>query len=274
MKAEFVAINPAKAQAFLDATTTKNRAVNKNAVETYIAVMKAGKWQANGEPIIIDDNGNVIDGQHRLHAIIRSNSTHDMLVVRGVDPSAFKTIDSGRKRRHYDLLSIANVSDPSMTSAAVAGIYSFEKTGTLSTQKSPAFSYLTHRGADYDPVAEAISRMPLLNESVRVGRKWRKRVPSKVTPSLVSTMHYVFSKKSEDDANRFFDNIIEMNFGGDDDPVKRIHRSCTDKERSVIVSANCRYAGAIFIKAWNHYRRGSTCGALGFKDNEAFPKPI
>jgi len=274
MRAEFVTINPAKAQAFLDATTTRNRNVNRHAVETYTAVMRSGKWQSNGEPIIIDDNGNVIDGQHRLHAIIRSNTAQDMLVVRGVDPSAFKTIDSGRKRRHGDLLSIANVQDPGMVAAAVAGIYTYEKTGTLSGQKSPAFSYLTHRGAEYDPVSEVLSRMPLLNESVKVGRKWRKRVPSNVAASLVSTMHYVLSKKSETDANQFFDDLIEMNFGGDDDPVRRLFKSCTENGRSELVGASCRYAGAIFVKAWNHYRRGTACKSLGFRDNEDFPKPI
>lgn len=66
-----------------------SRVINRQAVKTYIAQMKTGRWVLNGETICFDSNGVLRDGHHRLLAIIESGVTIEVLVVRGVDPAAW-----------------------------------------------------------------------------------------------------------------------------------------------------------------------------------------
>lgn len=49
----------------------KNRPVSQQRVRKYMAAMVAGKWLLNGEAIKISIDGRLIDGQHRLKAIIQ-----------------------------------------------------------------------------------------------------------------------------------------------------------------------------------------------------------
>lgn len=79
-------ITPAMAQEYLKFNTENYRSVNNLRVMTYANDMKAGKWQLNGEGIKFDSNGVLLDGQHRLQAIVKAGVPVDMLVVRDIQP--------------------------------------------------------------------------------------------------------------------------------------------------------------------------------------------
>lgn len=100
--------------------STGNRVINRQAVKTYIAQMKTGRWVLNGETICFDSNGVLRDGHHRLLAIIESGVTIEVLVVRGVDPAAWYTYDQGKSRSGGDIFQIAGVTNPFAIKAIVA----------------------------------------------------------------------------------------------------------------------------------------------------------
>lgn len=77
-------ITPEMAQEYLKFNTENYRSLNKLRVISYSNDMKAGKWQLNGEAIKFDTEGKLIDGQHRLQAIVRANVPVEMLVIRGI----------------------------------------------------------------------------------------------------------------------------------------------------------------------------------------------
>ena len=94
MKTEVMTITPAMAEKWLAGTTFKNRNVSITAVNRYANDIQNGQWMLNGESIIIDDNGNVIDGQHRLRAILKSGASIQSVVVRGIDAATFRIRES------------------------------------------------------------------------------------------------------------------------------------------------------------------------------------
>ncbi|NCC66460.1 MAG: hypothetical protein EOM15_17640 [Spirochaetia bacterium] len=59
-----------------------NRAINKSRVTLYAKAMKEGRWVENGQTIIISTDGFLIDGQHRLTALVAAGVTLEMLVVK------------------------------------------------------------------------------------------------------------------------------------------------------------------------------------------------
>ena len=78
-------ITPELAQEYLKYNTENYRSINKFRVMSYASDMKNGKWQLNGEAIKFDVNGKLIDGQHRLQAIVSAGVPAEMLVIRDVE---------------------------------------------------------------------------------------------------------------------------------------------------------------------------------------------
>jgi hypothetical protein len=84
----------------------KNRPVHQSQVNTYMADMKAGRWGRNHQGIAFDKNGILMDGQHRIWAVIESGVTIMIPVTWGLDREAQITIDSGLKRSTADVAAI------------------------------------------------------------------------------------------------------------------------------------------------------------------------
>jgi hypothetical protein len=112
LKIEFLNITPSQAGLWLERNPT-NRPLRESTVAAYAADMQDGNWLPTHQGIAIDDNGVLIDGQHRLAAIVRSGCTIGMLVTRGLpatmEGKRIKTmdaIDRGAARNIKDLLKL------------------------------------------------------------------------------------------------------------------------------------------------------------------------
>jgi hypothetical protein len=111
-------IGPELARKYL-ATNAGNRPRSRGVVWDYVGAMISGEWLFNGEAIKFDRDGKLVDGQHRLDAVIKSGKEILFLVIRGLDPEVFKTIDTGKKRSAGDVLAIRGVKNPNSVGAAM-----------------------------------------------------------------------------------------------------------------------------------------------------------
>jgi hypothetical protein len=91
--------------------------------------MVAGDWWLNGETIIFGSDGTLLDGQHRLFAIAQAGVFVDLLVVRGIDEEAFRTLDGGRTRTTGEVLGIEGEKNSNNVAAAVQALLSFVDAG-------------------------------------------------------------------------------------------------------------------------------------------------
>jgi hypothetical protein len=103
--AEVVTITPTIATEWLRCNKN-NRPVRKRHVEFLAAEILAGNWQVNGQAIVIAEDEQVLDGQHRLFAIIEAGKPIQTLVVYGITPEAFRTIDTGAVRTGADAMAL------------------------------------------------------------------------------------------------------------------------------------------------------------------------
>lgn len=101
-------ITPNRATAWLDRNTS-NRKLRDGVVEKYAADMLNGNWTECIVPIVFYENGDVADGQHRLWAIIESNTTQEFFVLRGLSREAGLNIDTGLSRTLVDNARISGV---------------------------------------------------------------------------------------------------------------------------------------------------------------------
>ncbi len=81
-----------------------NRALRSGVVERLANCIRAGQWQLTHQGIAIAESGRILDGQHRLHAIVQAGKPVDIMVATGLDESAFRWIDCGIQRQASDRL--------------------------------------------------------------------------------------------------------------------------------------------------------------------------
>jgi len=93
------------------ANNTINRPVSKGHVDSLAKDMSAGRWRLNGETIIISKSGRILDGQHRLLAIIKSGVSIQTFVVTGVDEKDMESIGVGKKRSSGNILAMCGYSN-------------------------------------------------------------------------------------------------------------------------------------------------------------------
>ncbi len=99
--ATFVNVTPPLAEMYLE-RNGRNRNIRPDVVSNYARDMSAHRWQITGEAIKLDADGNLLDGQHRLRAVIKSGETVTMLVIEGLPPEAQRVMDSGKPRTAGD----------------------------------------------------------------------------------------------------------------------------------------------------------------------------
>ena len=63
----------------------KHRDIKDSKVEKFVSVLNDEDWQLNGKTIVFDKDGKLLNGQHRLSAVVISGKSLTTLVVRGIE---------------------------------------------------------------------------------------------------------------------------------------------------------------------------------------------
>jgi hypothetical protein len=106
MYSEVQTITPEVAQHLLSLNST-NRTVTESNVRSFAKQMLDGEFMLTHQGIAIGKSGRLLDGQHRLLAVIRTGITVQMMVTVDVEDDSFAVLDTGRSRRASDTLSIS-----------------------------------------------------------------------------------------------------------------------------------------------------------------------
>lgn len=85
----------------------ENRPLSQTKVDEWAKEMKQGKWRQTHQGIAFDWDGNLLDGQHRLAAIVASGRTVKLMITANLDPETYRVIDDGMARDSKDLLVVA-----------------------------------------------------------------------------------------------------------------------------------------------------------------------
>lgn len=91
---------------------SRQRPLSEKTVAQYSADMKAGNWGVTGQGISFDEESNLLDGQHRLAAVIKSGVSIQMIIIWDLDTHVSKQIktidvmDIGKKRQVAQQLKI------------------------------------------------------------------------------------------------------------------------------------------------------------------------
>ncbi|MGO1069674.1 hypothetical protein [Lysobacter sp. CA199] len=116
---EVVKVSAPIASAWLSRNSS-NRPIRLKAVMQYANDMAGGSWKSTGESIKFSRSGRLLDGQHRLSAIVGANTEVEIVVNTGLEDGSFDVIDTGKQRTGSDILTIDGIALSEARTAAAA----------------------------------------------------------------------------------------------------------------------------------------------------------
>ena len=104
---QVMTITPSMAQRWLEGANTANRRLSMAYAERLAGEIRADRWMLTHEGIAFSPHGVLLDGQHRLQAIVLADKPVTMVVWFNISPKALLAINSGKARSIADTLMLA-----------------------------------------------------------------------------------------------------------------------------------------------------------------------
>jgi len=195
LKSEVVDITPELAYEWLTGAeyAGPNRHLSKEVVAVYARSMSNRAWMETGESIKFSKSGRLLDGQHRLNAVVEAGITVRSYVTYGIPDAAQDVMDTGRRRRAADVLAIHGKRNTSIVSGAARLLISLDRTGTIPQGGNRM------GGATNDEIRAYVDAHPEL-EALSDGL-YRGQIP--VTPSVYLAALVLVARVDGDDASKF-----------------------------------------------------------------------
>lgn len=266
-----VSITPELAAKILADHNEGNRNIFPTAVERYVGLIARGAWVAETESIDFDNDGNLIDGQNRLTAIVQAGHAVDNVVRWGVDQRARMTKDMGVARVPAHGLAIRGFKNVSALAAIAKLAYHYENS-RLASINAPD-SQIGH-----DELANFIVANPGLEDAASFISSAHVCTRLRLLPTSIGGFIYYFAAKTRtpDAARAFFERLASA----DDTSPRSVTRILRERLHHNRHTSKAKLPNkeliALCIKTWNAYATKRPVGTLRWRSEgnvpEAFPE--
>lgn len=263
MKLSTETITPTKARTML-AQNNGNRKVRPAVIDKYASDILAGNWLLTGDPIRFDVDGKLVDGQHRLLAIVQSGKAVKTVVARGVEHDVVSVIDTGAARNLSNVLTWLGEKHATNLGAVIVKCVRYE-TGIVNR---PGV-LISHEQA-----LAWLDENPSVRDSVQIASEVAHGSGLKLPTSMIGMVHYEAAKTtSREDADAFFDQLAS-GVGIERDSAHYVLKKWAlrtaglrDKPRSYVYAA-------VLIKAYNAWESGDVPKHLVYRAGGPNPEPF
>jgi hypothetical protein len=246
-RAKFQRISPVQARQWLE-TSLHNRPLRQATVDRYAKDILENRWHNNGETIKFNGKGQLIDGQHRLSAVVQAGKGIPALVVHNLALECIDTVDTGRMRSLANQLAMEGETYYCELSTAIRNLHLLIQNPIPLTDRKETFTNL--QGLAF------LETHPKLRDYM----KWimhddRLAMRGVYSPGAAAGMMYVCSMRSPKIARSFFHKLASgENVSG---VVLKLRNKLLADRRAAIRARNDIRLWWI-ISAWNALRAGRT----------------
>ena len=168
VKTEMWLIGPKLAEELLKKNVSNRRIIHRR-VERYARKMKSGQWPFIGDPICLSRDDVLLNGQHRLWAVVIGSVELYFNVVLGLPPETQRFMDQGRNRTAANQLSIEGVANPVAASALSRFVISWDDGQVVSRRNDSVTT---------DDIAEFVEENPdRVQDAIVLAERVRSNVP-------------------------------------------------------------------------------------------------
>jgi len=156
MDVKIVNITPVMAAEFLERNKA-NRKINKRQLDMLVRSINDDKWRLTHQGVAFYKDGELADGQHRLHAIAKTGVTLTMPLFTGIerDVDTILAIDCGKGRTAIDSASISGLKIKPADISLVKGIeYGYEDRAFKKLSHSEACDLCTKYFQDIKAISD------------------------------------------------------------------------------------------------------------------------
>lgn len=266
MKTDIEYIGVEQARQLLSRNTNKNRPLSQRHVDYLANAMKNGNWAINGQTIIISDVGELIDGQHRMSAIIKSGVTVPMLVCRGVEGKNFVYIDEGKSRTAANVFASMGIKDCSN----MAAICNFVLTYREVMRRNIGWNLRTKFSND-EVLQEFKNNKEIYLEVKHLSKKG-KAVCAQSVSGGIAAISMMDSMADRNQIVEFWDGVATGEM------LTTKHPSYVLRERLISIKSNKyenppkNYIISIAIKCWNSFFLGKEMSLVRVNASDKIPR--
>lgn len=257
-------ITPGLAKKWLETLNTNNRNLRRRKVSQYASMMKRGQWMPDGDTYKFDRDGILLDGQHRLAAIVESGHTvKNAVIMKGLPPETFKVLDTGMLRTPGDALG-HGVPSASHKAAAIRLLWIVDL-----TEDDPRSSLVqqavtrTDIASYYDDYTDDVDYASKTGDRLYNAFKGGSRAAWIAFIALAM-------RANAGHAEEFLEGVFSGANLGKNDPRLALRNWLSNARRLPNAGAHL----GILIKSWNNWMNGKTRFAMVFRDEEPFPKLV
>lgn len=258
-----------------------NRDLRAGRVQGHANTLRRGEWRVTPNGIGFDIEGRLIDGQHRLSAIVVADIPAPLIVARGLPPEAQDVTDQNLPRRASDALKLRGEKDWFGLAAALGWLYRLdfiERTGEV---------HYNSRNGESRPNTPQLLTLLDKNPHIRACLARTPRVRAEVPlrtglfAALWLKMIYADAAQADHFVNALATGAIQ--YEGDaepvslqqGDPINALRRALTQRVLREKTKFPEYIEAALISKAWSLWIDGQTIGTLkwnyGGIHRDAFP---
>ncbi|WP_020500436.1 hypothetical protein [Sciscionella marina] len=266
MRSKVQKITPQKAETMLEANTS-NRPLSKPVVRAFAEAMRRGEWQVTHQGIAFDTNGVLVDGQHRLAAIVAAEQPVEMTVFTEVPADTFDVLDTGKRRNAADVLAIEGEKSSVMLAAMLRTIYLVANRPDVNWSSGSASVTNTQ-------ILETLEAHPKAREYVHLGERI-SAATGMIKSAAGAASYLVDAANKRVDLEDWYEGIIEGAGLRRNDPRltfrNTMFRMARKEAGQVQHRRESREHVTLYVKAFNAWARGDNLTQLRYAAREEFP---
>lgn len=257
-------IDPDRAKALL--ANMRNRRYQQAHAQKLSRDMTSGNWRPNSTIQIADtaEGECLIDGQHRMRAVIIAGTPQEFIVIRGVSLEDQRVIDVGRGRTLGDTLTLNGESHANVLAAAIGWFWRRSQNLTRYTSKTPTIAEGLQTLREHPALRQSITPVSPAARTLRV------------SIGMGACLYYEMTKIDPDSASDFWRKLASGLDIHEEHPVYVLRSRLEKNAISTTVKLENLTICAFIIKAWNAYIRGDDMKILrwtrGGANAEEFPE--
>lgn len=241
---------------------TSNRRLDASNVDMYVRIIRAGRWHLSNDAVSFGPDGTVLNGQHRLTAIVKTGIACELLVMTNAKVASQVAMDAQKKRTAGDYLAIMGHTNYTHL-AAVTRVILLHQIGQLANGGNYKLSN--------DEVAEFVAQHPDLAHAVTRAQAMTKKVDC--PQSVVGAAIWLLTPIDPDDMAAFMNAWRDGVNLAEGDPILALTARLREVRRNRRIVSRAEYL-ALILRAWNAWRDGRTVTGFPLRTRASGPVEI
>ena len=267
MRSRVQTITPARAVQWLEANTT-NRPLSRPVVRSFAEAMRRGEWLVTHQGIAFDVNGVLVDGQHRLAAIIEADRPVELTVFTEVAEGTFDVLDIGKRRTAADVLAIEGEKNSTMLAAMVRTVWLYHNRPDL-TWTGGAAAVSNHQ------IVQTLETHPKLRDFLGLGEQIATAT-GMIKSAAGAASYLVEQANRRTDLSPWYEGIVDGAGLGKGDPRLQFRRVMFNMARrqtgQPLRRRDTREHLALYLKAFTAWHTNEPLPQLRFTSRDGMPR--